>query len=362
MAFITLWNPINLVDGEAHWFLVFLLILTVAASVTHFWRWCCTHFSQKFQVKNQHIRAAAIRASFTPVVFYVWFVAFIQAIDLISDHFFSQSLSNEIKLLLSASAVLTAAWFLFRMKNNIAEVLLQKSQNKEIGLDHGKVYGMTKLFSVLIVIITVLLLLEVTGVSLNALIAFGGISGLAFAFASQEIISNFFGGIMIHIVQPFALGDNIVLPSSSMEGVVEEIGWYETRLRSKEMQPIYIPNSLFSKAFVINNGRRSHRRIAEKFSIRHEDLPKAFGIITDIRNFLIGYEAIDNNKRMNVYIENLATYSLDIGVSALTTTIDETEFFAVRDSVLSKAYEIIYQHGAEITLPRETIVPYADKT
>lgn len=353
-----LWNPINVIDGEAHWFLVFLTILSIAALTTHFWRWFCTRLVQKFQNSDELLKSAAINASFSPIVFYIWFVAFIQAIDLISDHFFSHSLAYEIKLLYSSSAVLTFGWFLFRLKNNVAGVLLEKSKAKEIGLEPGKVYGMQKLFSVLIVIIVLLVLLEVTGVSLNALIAFGGISGLALAFASQEIIANFFGGIMIHIVQPFAIGDSIVLPNSSIEGIVEEIGWYETRLRSKEMQPIYIPNSLFSKAFVVNNGRRSHRRILEKISIRHEDLPKSAAIVADIKKFLIEYESIDSAKRMYVHIDQIASYSLDIGLSALTTSVDETEYYAVRDVVLAKACEIIRSHKAEIAIPRETIVPY----
>jgi MscS family membrane protein len=55
-----------------------------------------------------------------------------------------------------------------------------------------------------------------TGSSLNTLIAFGGISGLALAFASQEVIASFFGGLMTYITQPFVIGDWIILPEKNI--------------------------------------------------------------------------------------------------------------------------------------------------
>lgn len=357
MQYSLMWSPINLVDGEAQWFLSFLAILTIAAVSTHLWRWVCGYFSQKFHLTSQFFKEAAVKATILPVIFYIWFLAFLQIADLISDQFFSESLPLEIKLLFRSVLVLTIAWFLFRLKHNVAVVLLQKSQRKQISLQPGTVHGITKLCSVLIVIITSLLLLEVTGVSLNALIAFGGISGLAFAFASQEVIANFFGGVMIHVVQPFQIGEHIMLPASSLEGVVEEIGWYETMLRSKEMQPIYIPNSLFSKAFVVNNGRRSHRRLQEKISIRHEDMNKVAAIIAATRTFLQEDEAIDTSKRMNIHIDQIAAYSIDLSVIALSTVVDETQFLGVRDRVLTKVFAIIEEQGAKVAIPRETVVP-----
>lgn len=358
MSYIFAWSLINLIDGEARWFMTFLAILTFAAVATHLWRWAAVALGHKFQAKNQFFKEASIKASLLPVVFYIWFVAFLKVADLVSDEFFSQSLPEQIKLFSRSTLVLTIAWFLFRLKNNVAVVLLQKSRRKQISMEPGSIHGMTKLCSVLIVIITLLLLLEVTGVSFNALIAFGGISGLAFAFASQEVIANFFGGVMIHVVQPFQVGDYIVLPSSSMEGIVEEVGWYETILRSKEMQPIYIPNSFFSKAFVVNNGRRSHRRIQDKISIRHDDLSKAASIINAIRTFLQGYESIDTAKRININIDQIGPYSIDISIMALSSSIDETEFLAVRDCVLTRACAIVEEHGAKLAIPRETVVPY----
>lgn len=356
MLAVLLWNPINIIDGEARWFLTFLAIITLASVATHFWRWLCVRLHQKLAAKDELIKDAAVSAAIGPVAFYIWFLTIIECIDLISDHFFSQGLAYQVHLLISTSAVLTIGWFLFRLKENVTAVLLIRSQNGDIALQPGKVYGIAKLFSIVISIILALLLMEVTGVNVNTLIAFGGISGLALAFASQEIIANFFGGIMIHIVQPFALGDLINLPSSTLEGHVEEIGWYETRLRSKDMQAIYIPNSLFSKAYVINGTRRSHRRLDEKISIRHTDLDKAAKIIESIRQFLTNNPGIDASQKLIVNLEQISAYSVDIRVQAISPFVEEAKFLALRDAALLHAFEIIHTAGAEIAIPVEAII------
>jgi MscS family membrane protein len=346
-----LWNVINLLDGEASWFFTFLLLLSIAAIATHGWRWLCQSLQTKFLARDERIKNAAIQASLLPVTGYIWFVTLIQCLDLISDHLFSESLSHGIRYLFSISAVLFMSWFLLSLNVNVRHVLLDRAMKKEIALDPGKVYGLTKLFSVVIIVLMILLLLEVAGVSVTTLVAFGGISGLAVAFASQEIIANFFGGFMIHVNQPFAIGDLIALPASNIEGYVEEIGWYETCLRSRDKQPIYIPNALFSKAYVVNSTRRSHRQINERISIRHDDLPHAKAIVEELRSYIQNHPSVDKSQKLLVNIAQVAACSIDLQITCLSNCVDEVQFLHFRDNLLLHTASIIKAHGAEIAIP-----------
>lgn len=351
------WNPINLLDGEVYWFLSLLATLVIAFLATHGWRWICAQLHQQFTAKNFYIKDAAITAAQSPITFYIWFLSIIKCFDFISDRYFSEGLSRELRLFFGVSGVLTIGWFFIRLKRNVNAVLLAKSQMKEISLEPGKIQGITKLISVFVVIIMAMLMMEVTGVSVNTLIAFGSISGLGIAFASQEIIANFFSGVMVHIIEPFVVGDLIRLPSVSIEGHVEEVGWYETRLRSLDKQPIYIPNSFFSKGYVVNGSRRTHRKLEEKVSIRHKDILKAPNIVTDIQNYLFALSSIDTTQKLIVNIGAIGAYSVDITVVALSTCVDEAKFLALRDLVLVKSAEIITSYGAEIATPVEVVIP-----
>ncbi len=361
MLYVLLWSIINLLDGEASWFLSFLLLLTIASVATHALRWLSAKLQERFTQNNELIKNAALQASVLPLSCYIWFVTAILCMDLLSDHFLSETFTTGLKIIFSISGVLFLLWFLLRVNSNIRHVLLERSKKREIALDPGQVHSLTKLASVVILLLGAILLMEVTGVSFTTLIAFGGISGLAIAFASQEVIANFFGGIMIHINQPFAMGDLIHLPNANLEGTVEEIGWYETRLRSKDKQPIYIPNALFSKAYVINSSRRSHRQIHEKISIRHEDLPKAQSIVAAIRTYLQENRSVDSSQKNLVYIAQIGTYSIDITINCLSTYIDETQFLKFRDELIVHAVSIVNAQGAELAIPLEAIVSVEKK-
>jgi MscS family membrane protein len=350
------WNPIHLIDGEAGWFLSFLLVITAAAVATRLWRWLCAKLQAAFQEKSQPLKDAAIGALEKPFTYYIWFLALLKSVDLVMDKFLSESFSKEISLLLKISLVVFFSWFLIRLKRSIMDCLLKKSVAKEIGVQPGKIHVFGKLISALFTVIVILLLMEVTGVSMSTLIAFGGLSGLGIAFASQEIIANFFSGIMVHVVEPFAVGETISLPSSSIEGKVEEIGWYETRLSNPDKQPIYVPNSLFSKAYVVNSTRRTHRRIVEKLSLRHEDLPQIKPIIDEIRAYLLQEPSIDATDKFLVNIDTIGPYSIDISIITLSFFIDEKKFFLFRDEMLLKVLSIIKRHGAQIAIPVERIL------
>src|SRR5262249_46344986 len=150
---------------------------------------------------------------------------------------------------------------------------IARSKNHEIALDQGKIDVMDKVMTMGILFLMTLILLEISDRGMNTLIAFGGVGGIAIAFASQEIISSFFGGLMIYLNQPFAVGECVNIPERNIEGNVEEIGWYKTKIRTFKKRPIYITNSMFSKIVVVNPSRMSHRQFKEKIGLRYQDLP-----------------------------------------------------------------------------------------
>jgi len=356
MQSFLLWNLINLLDGEAGWFLAFLAILTLASVLTHGWRWLSAKLQAKFVRQGKLLKNAAIQASILPVSCFIWFVAVVCILDLLSDRLFSESFATGLKPLFSITAVLLAGWFLLRANHSIRHLLLEQSRHQDIALDPGKVFGLTKLASVVIVLLMAIILMEVSGVGLNTLIAFGGISGLAVAFASQEVIANFFGGIMIHVNRPFSVGDVISLPNSSLDGTVEYIGWYETVLRSKDRQPIYIPNALFSKAYVVNGTRRSHRQVNEKISIRHDDIPQALAVIDDIRKYLQNHAGVDEPHKVLVSIAQVGPVSVDLTINCLSSVVDEAKFLQFRDEVVVHAVGLLKAHGCQLAIPVEAII------
>jgi MscS family membrane protein len=349
-------NFINLIDAEGDWFLRLVITLVSVALFSHFLKYILTKLHRKFEKMNHLWKDTLIRALILPVNYYIWFAVLAHSVDLISDRLLSEQFIEEIKLGFSVLAVLMVAWFLLRWKKNLLEVAIEKQKKQEINIDTGRLAAFSKLATTVIIVVTGLLLMEVTGQSIKTLIAFGGISGLAVAIASQEIIGNFFGSFMIYVTRPFSVGDLIHMPASDLEGYVEDIGWYQTRLRGHDKQPVYIPNSLFSKAYVINSSRMTHRKIQEKFSVRHEDFSLVPKIIQDLTKYLDDHPSTDSSEKIAINISGVGTYSIDISVSALSFHTNELEFYKFRDDVFIKAGEIIYQSGAKFAIPIQGVV------
>lgn len=310
---------------------------------------------RRFETKKEFYKDSFVKALYQPLSVYVWFFAVIQMIDLIASRTIFEKQLPFKHMILEAGAVIAIAWFLLRWKKEIVQYSIQRSKNREITIDRGKIDAIDKIATVAIYFFTILILLEVTNRSIATLIAFGGVGGLALAFASQEIISNFFGGFMIHMTQPFAIGDWIQIPSQSIEGHVEEIGWYMTRIRSFEKRPIYVPNSVFTKLVMITPSRMTHRLIKDNIGIRYQDMDKAENLAKEIAEMLSHHPEIDHHLSSYARVSAFSPYSVDILFSCYTPSTENEEFLRVKENVLLKISDLIKKHGAEMAFPTQHI-------
>lgn len=78
-----------------------------------------------------------------------------------------------------------------------------------------------------------------------------GIGGLAVALALQDTLANLFAGVHILLENPIAVGDFIRL-STGEEGMVSDIGWRTTRLKTGSNNTIVIPNTKITTAILTN--------------------------------------------------------------------------------------------------------------
>jgi MscS family membrane protein len=291
-----------------------------------------------------------VSALYVPLSYYVWYFALIETVSFVLQQLQSNAFASK-QLFLSAGLVISFAWFLLRWKNRAIASISFSQRLKRVSEGSARIDVIDKLLTVTILLVSLMMLLEVTGSNLNTLVAFGGISGLALAFASQEVIASFFGGLMIYINQPFQIGDWIILPERSIEGHVEEIGWYTTRVRTFDKRPIYVPNTIFSKIVVVNPSRMSHRQIKETIGVRYRDMAELKGIIADIKQMLDSNPDVDHAMNCGVYFTAFGAYSLDILISVYTSEKSSDGFNRIKEKILFAIMDILSQHQAELAFP-----------
>ena len=212
-----------------------------------------------------------------------------------------------------------------------------------------------RILKILVVVITALIIMQEIGLSISGLLAFGGVGGLIVGLAAKDLLSNFFGGMMIFFDRPFRVGEFIKSPDRNIEGIVEKIGWRLTVVRTFSKNVLYIPNTAFSSIIVENATRMSNRRINETIGIRYDDLNKMTDIIQDVNNVLESNPDIDQTQKSKVYFKSFSASSCDFFIYAFTKTKDWEEFLRIKQDVLLKVAEIIEQHNAEIAYPTTTV-------
>lgn len=341
----------SILDGSYGWPTEAFAVIFIVLVFNFFAKWLLNKLHSHFDKQKKIWEDSFVQALYAPLCCFTWFFAIIFVTNLMIPEEYSPSYLKNIHMVIAVAAILSFSWFILRWKKTLIKLVGIKSRNKEIAIDQGSLDVIDKAITVFIVFFTILMLLEVSNRSMNTLIAFGGIGGLALAFASQEIIANFFGGLMIYVTQPFTVGDWINLPEKGIEGNVEEIGWYMTRVRTFEKRPIYIPNSTFTKVVVMNPSRMSYRQIKERIALRYSEVKLVQPLVEDLRSMLQNHPAIALDPKATVYLESFGQNGLEISISAYTISIDSDEYATARQDILIKIIDLLTKHGTEIASP-----------
>lgn len=243
---------------------------------------------------------------------------------------------------------------------SLAEVRLldsikAKGAQEQGALDPTTLIALAKLFRLSVIITGVLVALPTMGIEITALLAFGGVGGIAVGFAAQDLLSNFFGGLMIYLDRPFAIGDWIRSPDRDIEGTVENIGWRLTVVRTFDKRPLYIPNSVFNKLALENPARMTNRRIKETIGIRYKDADKMEAIVKEVKQMLQTHPDIDTNMILMVNFNTFAGSSLEFFIYTFTKTTKWVLFHEIKQDVLLRIVEIVHRHGADFAFPTTTL-------
>ncbi len=295
---------------------------------------------------------ALVGAIRKPLTLLIWVLGLSLAFSIAQMHAPSP-IFNAVPSIRDVLLIAIVAWFLLRFIRAAENNAVQKKRKNAI--DETTVHAIGKLLRLAVVITAGLVILQNLGYSITGVLAFGGVGGIAVGFAAKDLLANLFGGLMIFLDKPFAIGDWIRSPDREIEGTVEHIGWRVTRIRTFDKRPLYVPNSVFTTIAVENPSRMTNRRIKETIGIRYDDSEKMDGIIRDVKQMLIDHEEIDNNQTLIVNFNTFASSSLDFFIYTFTKTTNWIRFHEIKQDVLLRIEKIIRDHGAECAFPTSTL-------
>ena len=102
------------------------------------------------------------------------------------------------------------------------------------------------------VVLGTLTVLRFVNVDVTAVFAALGIGGLAVALSLKDTLENFFAGLHIMADRPVMEGDTVLVHETGDRGIVEQIGWRSTRIRTVDNHFLVLPNIKLASGAITN--------------------------------------------------------------------------------------------------------------
>ncbi|MDB5124530.1 MAG: mechanosensitive ion channel family protein [Mucilaginibacter sp.] len=178
------------------------------------------------------------------------------------------------------------------------------------------------LLTIALRIVLILAIMEIVGIQLTLFAALLGAFGVAVGLALSGTLQNFASGVLILLLKPFVVRDNII--TQGLEGTVTSIQIFYTLVKTYDNRMLIIPNGQLSNNTIINISREGNRRLDINYKFSNGiDIKKVKSVI---------------NKTIDKSEDALATPARRIGVALL-----EPDGYTIAINVWVKA------HGFEDT-------------
>ncbi|WP_191601040.1 mechanosensitive ion channel family protein [Marinomonas algicola] len=353
MTWDTLQELVGLGQSQVNWITKIFFIVSVTLILNFIINRLFLRIDKQLERTKTYWDNAILNAAHKPFTSAIWLIGFALAFE-ISEKELAPQMVTVIDNIRQVGVIALITWFITRLVKNSEYILVSPEKMKQ-PMDLTTASAISKLLRASIAITSLLVILQTLGYSVSGVLAFGGVGGIAVGFAAKDLLANFFGGLMVYLDRPFSVGDWVRSPDKEIEGTVENIGWRQTRIRTFDKRPLYVPNSTFSVISVENPSRMTHRRIYETIGIRYDDASHIAKIIEHVRTMLEEHDEIDEKQTLIVNFNKFGPSSLDFFIYTFTKTVNWVHYHKVKQDVLLRVMNIITDHGAEIAYPTQTL-------
>ncbi len=227
----------------------------------------------------------------------------------------------------------------------IVKAVMARTLGRAAKLDAPVKNLITKLITTIMWALTIIIVAGAFGINATSLVAVLSVAGLALSLSVQNLLTNFFSGIMLLINKPFKEGDFVEF--GDKVGTVKNIGFFNTVINTPDNISIAIPNGDLTSAAVKNYSREPNRRVDLTFSASYkaptEAVKKAIEeaiamdsrILSDPAPFvrLLSYDASSVKYVTRVWVRNADYWDVYFDLNE-----------HVRDTFEKNGVEMSYEH------------------
>ena len=220
--------------------------------------------------------------------------------------------------------------------------LLRRSMNRH-HVDDGVIQFLDAVVKMAGYFILILLILGLFGITTASVVAVLGSAGLTLGLALQGSLANFAGGVLILILKPFVVGDEIIEDSHKNRGFVEEISVFYTTIRNDDGMEIVIPNGTLANNSIVNLSKSGKRRVDITVPVSYEsDLSQ---VKTELEAIIAAEPRRLQSECNNVVVGELAESSMNLRMRIWVAPAD---YWAVRFDTIERVKALMDEKKIDI--------------
>jgi branched-chain amino acid transport system substrate-binding protein len=209
--------------------------------------------------------------------------------------------------------------------------------------------------TVLFAIPTLIVLSRVFGFELTSILATSGVLAAIIGLAIQANLSNILSGVFVNIERPFSSNEWVSI--GSVSGLVSDVTWRSTRLRTLDNTEITIPNELVASSIIVNWSRNDSELMSDGFNIfkelsfhpRHD--PQHLTQL--LHNALKKVKSVDGRKQLDLQLVNfidVSEYGLKFEIGFDCTNPLQRK--AQQNAVLQEVHKTLQHAGIGMSVGR----------
>jgi len=191
-----------------------------------------------------------------------------------------------------------------------------------------------------------LILYRQTNLDVAGLFTTAGILSIVIGLALQDTLGNVFSGLAIQTERSFNVGDWVRF--GEMEGVVVDVSWRATKLRTRQNDLVIIPNTQISKEVLINYSAPTRiHAVAEDIGVHYRHPPA--DVIAAIEEAADQTETILKRPRVDVRTRQFGDFAITYQTKYWIKDYEDLE--DIKNAFNTRIWYAFRRRGIEIPFP-----------
>ena len=332
--------------------------IIIAVGIIVFFRILSGTFSymiiRLFKIKSKKAKDIKESAFFKPLkIFFIILGVYLAVVFLKTPLQINNNIMDIVTKAFKIISVMEVAYGLansFTSKSIIGKKLKKSLSQK---MDDTVFEFVLKITRGLIYVIAIFFVLAILEINLTGLVAGLGLGGVIVTLAAQDTAKNLFGGLVIFIDKPFAVGDWIQM--DNYEGTIEDITFRTTRVRTFENALVNIPNAIIADASVTNWSKMEKRRYKTNLCVElNTPLEKLELLKAKIEKMLQERESVFDDSII-VRFDQITDNGINVLIYTYTNSVDYASYLKEVEDINIKIMKILREENVELAYDTKTV-------